>query len=177
MRKADIIKRARGVKAIVADVDGVLTDGGVIYTSDGKELKRFNIQDGLAANLARQAGIKIFLVSGRSSPALRKRSREMHVERLWQGTTDKSRILDIIKKEYRLNQSQICYIGDDLPDLKPLSRAGLPVAVPGAVKDVIRAAVFITKSPGGWGALRETVEIILKAQGKWKDVLKNYNSP
>ena len=174
MKKAEIIKRAKQIRAVVADVDGVLTDGSIIYCSDGKEIKGFNVQDGLAAQLARRAGIKIFLVSGRSSQAVWRRSREMAVERLWQGAADKENVFDIIKKNYSLKPAQICYIGDDLPDLKLLLRSGLAVAVPGASEEVRKAAALVTTRRGGRGVLREVIEIILKAQGKWKNVLQSY---
>ncbi len=176
MKKSEIVKRAKRIKAIIADVDGVLTDGRIVYRHDAKEIKVFNVKDGLAVKLARQAGIKIFLISGRSSPALLRRSREMGVERLWQGATNKLPIFDIIKKKYGLIPGQICCIGDDLPDLKLLSNAGLGVAVPDAPEDVRRAADLNTEKRGGMGVLREMVEFILKAQGKWKNVIKHYKA-
>jgi 3-deoxy-D-manno-octulosonate 8-phosphate phosphatase (KDO 8-P phosphatase) len=171
MNKADIARKARRIRAIVADVDGVLTDGGVIYGPGRLELKRFHVHDGLAVKLARHAGIRVLLVSGRSSPALSRRSREMGVDRLWQGVADKGRLFDIIRREFKLTPREICCIGDDLPDLPLLSRAGLGITVPDAPQDIRRAAALVTKRAGGEGVLREVVEIILRAQGTWRDAL------
>lgn len=175
MTKTEILKRARRVRAIVADVDGVLTDGGILYGQGGVELKRFHSRDGLAVILARRAGLLVFLVSGRSSAALARRSRELGVDRLWQRAGDKGRILGILCAAYDLEPGEICCVGDDLPDLPLISRAGFGVAVPGAPGDVRKAACFVTATRGGEGALREVVELILKAQGKWKDALRAYS--
>ena len=176
MKKADIIKKARRIKAIVSDVDGVLTDGGIYYGPGGSEFKKFNIHDGLAVKLARSAGLKVFLVSGRSSPALRRRSRELGVDRLWQGSVDKGAIFNIIKEKFNVDPSEICYLGDDLPDIPPLLEAGIGVAVPNASEEVRKAASLITRRRGGEGALREIVEIILKSQRKWKNAIRPYKN-
>lgn len=176
MTTAEIKKRARRVRAIVSDVDGVLTDGGILYGAEKLEIKRFHVRDGLGIKLARLAGLKVFLVSGRSSAALRRRSRETGVDRLWQGCVDKRKILDIIKERYGINPREICYLGDDLPDLPLLSRVGLSVAVADAAGELRGKAEIVTKKRGGEGALREVVEIILKAQGKWRDVLDPYRA-
>jgi 3-deoxy-D-manno-octulosonate 8-phosphate phosphatase (KDO 8-P phosphatase) len=176
MKKSDVIKRARPIKAIVSDVDGVLTDGGIIYGSGKCEIKRFHVHDGLAVALAKRGGIKVFFVSGRKSEALLRRSRETGVDRLWQGVSDKGALFDIICREFGLSPREICCIGDDLPDLPLLHGAGLAVAVPGAVGEVRRAAALITKKGGGEGALREVVEFVLKAQGRLKDVVNAYRN-
>lgn len=175
MKKTEILKRARRIRAIVADVDGVLTDGGILYGPGGIELKRFHSRDGLAVILARRAGLLVFLVSGRSSAALARRSRELGVDRLWQRAGDKGRILGILCTTYDLEPDELCCIGDDLPDLPLLSRAGLGVAVPGVPDEVRRAACFVTATRGGEGALREVIELVLKAQGTWGDALRAYS--
>ncbi len=174
MKKAEIIRRARRIKAVLADVDGVLTDGGILYGSGGSELKRFHVHDGLAVELARRAGLKVLLISARASQALLRRSREIGVSRLWQGVSDKGRIFGILQREFKLRPHEICYVGDDLPDLPILKKAGLAVAVPRAAEEVRRAASFTTKRGGGEGALREVIEFILKAQGRWKEVVNAY---
>jgi 3-deoxy-D-manno-octulosonate 8-phosphate phosphatase (KDO 8-P phosphatase) len=171
---AGIAARARRIRAIVSDVDGVLTDGGIIYGPGGLELKRFHALDGLAIKLARARGIKVFLVSGRTSAALARRSRELGVDRLWQGVADKRRVFDIIMATYRLHAREVCAIGDDLPELPLLLRAGLGVAVSSAPEEVRRAAHVVTERPGGEGALREVVELILKARGEWKAAIGDY---
>lgn len=174
MKKADIVRRARLVRAIVADVDGVLTDGGIVYGSHRSESKRFHVHDGLAVALARRSGLKVLLVSARASQALRRRSREMGVNRLWQGLSAKGRIFGILRREFKLRPHQICAIGDDLPDLPLLEKAGLAVAVPRAAEEVRRVASLVTKRGGGEGALREVIELVLKAQGRWKDAVNAY---
>lgn len=176
MKKTDVIKRARLIKAIVSDVDGVLTDGGIIYGPGKCEIKRFHVHDGLAVALAKRAGIRVFLASARKSEALRKRSREMGVDRLWQGVSDKGALFDILYKEFGLSPREICYIGDDLPDLPLLKGAGLAVSVPNAVEEARRAAALVTKRGGGEGALREVVEFVLTAQGSWKDVVNAHRN-
>lgn len=174
MKRADVIKRARAVKAIVSDVDGVLTDGGIVYGPGKLELKRFHVHDGVAVELAHRAGLKVFLISGRTSPALRRRSREMGVDRLWQGVSGKGALFGILNRELGLGPREICYIGDDLPDLPLLRAAGLAVAVPGAAGEVRRAAALVTKKGGGEGALREAVEFVLAAQGRLKEAVNAY---
>lgn len=175
MRRNDLLKKARRIRVIVADVDGVLTDGGVFYGHRGEEIKRFHIRDGLAVKLARSAGIRVILVSGRSSPALRRRGRELGVDRIWEGVADKRPVFDIISEKYGCSPDELCCIGDDLPDLSLLSRAGLAVTVPGAPEELQRKAAYVTKRRGGEGALREVVELILKAQGRWKDAAGAYS--
>jgi YrbI family 3-deoxy-D-manno-octulosonate 8-phosphate phosphatase len=174
MKRADIIRKARLIKAIVADVDGVLTDGGICYGSNKSELKRFHVHDGLGVLLARRSGLKVLLVSARASQALLRRSREMGVNRLWQGVSDKGRIFDILRREFKLRPHEICYVGDDLPDIPLLAKAGLAVAVPRAAEEVRRMASRITKRDGGEGALREVIEFVLKAQGRWKAAVNAY---
>lgn len=174
MKRSEIHARARRVRAIVADVDGVLTDGGILYGPAGMELKRFHARDGLAIILARRAGLRVFLVSGRASTALARRSLELGVDRLWQRAGDKGRIRAILCKAYGLAPAELCCVGDDLPDLPLLAGAGLGVAVSGAPEEVCKAACLVTGVRGGEGALREVVELILRAQGRWEDAVRAY---
>ncbi|MCC6449143.1 MAG: HAD hydrolase family protein [Candidatus Aureabacteria bacterium] len=174
MRQSEILARARRIRAVVSDVDGVLTDGGIIYGTRGTELKRFHARDGLGIILARRAGLKVFLVSGRSSAALARRSRELGVDRLWQRAGDKGRIRAILCTAYGLAPEELCCIGDDLPDLALVAGAGLGVAVAGAPGELRKAACLVTAARGGEGAFREVVELILKAQGRWEDALRAY---
>ncbi|MCX6354403.1 MAG: HAD hydrolase family protein [Candidatus Aureabacteria bacterium] len=176
MTRKELINKAKRIKAIVSDVDGVLTDGSILYGSGDVELKRFHTHDGLAVTLARAAGLKVFLISGRSSAALLKRADEIGVDHLWQGATEKGRIFDILVEQQHLSPAEICCIGDDLPDLPLLSRAGLSVSVPNAAPDVKKAVDLVTGRNGGEGVLREVVELILKARGKWREVLGAYRA-
>lgn len=176
MNQKEIIRRARKVRAVISDVDGVLTDGGIMYGPRKLELKRFHTHDGLAVKLARKMGLRIFLISGRSSHALRARSAELGVDRLWEGVTDKVGIFDIILKRFALDPSEVCAVGDDIPDIPLMRRSALGVAASGASPDVVSAASYVTRRRGGDGALREVVELILRAQGKWEDALRAYNA-
>ncbi|MCI0664569.1 MAG: HAD hydrolase family protein [Acidobacteria bacterium] len=163
-----IIARARKVRLLLVDCDGVLTDGSLYLTTLDDEVyeatKVFHVHDGHGVRLAHDAGLKIGVISGRSSAALAARAAELQITLLYQGVADKLEVYEQIKLLEGLSDEQIAYIGDDLPDLTVLSRAGLAVAVQDAVEEIRELVHFITKKPGGRGAVRETIELILKAQ-------------
>ncbi|MGH9855312.1 MAG: KdsC family phosphatase [Blastocatellia bacterium] len=175
----EIIARARHIKLLLLDCDGVLTDGGLHYTFDGKRVlegaKVFHIHDGQGLKLAREAGLKLGIISGRISPALTARARELQIDHLHQGVDDKLAVYEQIKNAEGLADEQIAYIGDDLPDLAVMRRVGLAIAVADAVDEIREAAHFITSKPGGRGAVREAIELILKAQDKWRESLQRYS--
>jgi 3-deoxy-D-manno-octulosonate 8-phosphate phosphatase (KDO 8-P phosphatase) len=160
------------------DCDGVLTDGGLHYTFDGKRvmegMKVFHIHDGQGLKLAREAGLKLGIISGRISPALTARALELQVDRIHQGIDDKLSVYEQIKTAEGFGDDQIAYVGDDLPDLPVMRRVGLAIAVADAVDEIRECAHFVTNKPGGRGAAREAVEIILKAQDKWRESLKRF---
>lgn len=164
-------RRAALVEAIVFDVDGVLTRGDIIYGSEG-EWKTFNVQDGMGFDLARQAGLKLALFSGRASTAVRRRARELHVHGLAEGVTDKGAAIGELLEKLGVKPEQVCYVGDDLVDLPAMAVAGFPVAVANAVEDVRKAAAWVTTKRGGDGAAREVIEFVLKAKGLWPKVLQ-----
>jgi len=174
----EIIARARQIKLLLLDCDGVLTDGGLDYTFDGKRvmegLKVFHIHDGLGLKLAREAGLKLGIISGRISPALTARARELQIDRLHQGIDDKLSVYEQIKTAEGLADDQIAYVGDDLPDLPVMRCVGLAIAVSDAVDEIRECAHFVTNKPGGRGAAREAVELILKAQDKWRESLQRF---
>ncbi len=175
----ETIERARRVKLLLTDCDGVLTDGSLLYTFDGKYVseatKVFHIHDGQGFVLAREAGLKLGIISGRVSPALAGRAREMQIDHFHQGVSDKLDIYEQIKTAEGLSDEQIAYIGDDLPDLAVMRRAGLAIAVGDAVTEIREAAHFITGRPGGRGAVREAIELILKAQNHWDATIQRYS--
>ncbi|MBO0858776.1 MAG: HAD hydrolase family protein [Chloracidobacterium sp.] len=175
----EIISRARQIKLLLLDCDGVLTDGGLHYTFDGKHVmegaKVFHIHDGQGLKLAREAGLKLGVISGRVSPALVARARDLQIDRLHQGIDDKISVYEQIKIDEGLSDAQIAYVGDDLPDLPVMRRVGLAVAVADAVEEVREYAHFVTQRPGGRGAAREVVELLLKAQDKWSESLLRYS--
>ena len=175
----ETISRARQIKLLLMDCDGVLTDGGLHYTFDGKHVlegvKVFHIHDGQGLKLAREAGLKLGVISGRVSPSLIARTRELQIDHLYQGIDDKLTVYEQIKTIEGLSDEQIAYIGDDLPDLAVLRRVGLAIAVANAVDEILECAHFVTGKPGGRGAAREAIEMILKAQDKWRESLLRYS--
>lgn len=171
MNLPDLQLRASRIQLILTDCDGVLTDGSLYYTANGEAAKVFHIHDGLGFKLARQAGLKTGIISGRQSAALELRARELRVDYLYQGNDAKLSAYEEIRTAENLANEQIAYVGDDLHDLVLLRRVGFAVAVADAVTEVKAAAHFVTERRGGCGAFREAVELILKAQNKWDDSL------
>jgi 3-deoxy-D-manno-octulosonate 8-phosphate phosphatase (KDO 8-P phosphatase) len=167
-------KRARAIRLLLLDVDGVLTDGRIIYDGAGRELKFFNIKDGQGIKLLQRAGLEVGILSGRRSEAVRRRAKDLGIELLRQKVWDKAQALEVILGKTKLKPEQVCYVGDDLVDLPVFSRVGLAVAVADSVKDVKAKAHYITSQPGGRGAVREVCDLILQAQGKWKAVTEKY---
>jgi len=164
---AGFLRRARRIKLIVLDVDGVLTDGSIIYSDRGDEIKSFNVKDGFAIRLAEEAGLRTGIISGRNSKLVERRANELGMAFVIQGKEDKKKVFDRLLTQFSLSPDEVCFIGDDLVDLPLLRRAGLGVTVADAPGELIREADWVTSSPGGRGAVREVIELILKAQGRW----------
>lgn len=163
--------RAKQIRVLLMDVDGVLTDGHIWLLSrrDGtaSEIKGFSAYDGAGLKLARAAGLRTGLITGRESSAVTQRARECEIEFVYQHQATKLGALEEIIRATGASANEVAYVGDDLPDLPILQRVGLAVAVANAVPEVKRAAHFVTRSSGGEGAVREAIELIVKAQGKW----------
>lgn len=164
------------IELILADVDGVLTDGSIIFTNEGIEIKRFNIRDGLGIKLWQRAGGKFGLITGRNSHIVNVRAGELGIEIVRQGTEKKVTAVKEILAQLRLEPQQACFIGDDLPDLAAMRYVGLGVAVADACVDVRQSADYVTHLNGGTGAVREVIEMILRAQQRWDDVLHPYQA-
>lgn len=175
---AEIIERARHIRLLLMDCDGVLTDGSLHYTATGEaateHTKVFHIHDGQGLRLAQTAGLPYGLISGRNSVAVAQRTRELGFSYVFQGIAEKLGTYEQIRQSAGLAAAEIAYIGDDLSDLPLLRRVGLAVAVADAVPDVCDQAHFITQKPGGRGAVREVIELILKAQTRWEEVLQPF---
>ena len=169
--------RLKRIKLFLCDVDGVLTDGS-IFIGGEHEFKRFNIRDGLGLVLARRAGLKIGWVSARPSPATKLRADELKIHFLVQqgDRVSKTGAIEALLEQEKMKWADICFVGDDIVDLGPMKRAGFAVAVADVVAEAKAAAHFVTKALGGRGAVREAVEMILKAQGKWQEFLANYTA-
>ncbi len=164
--------RAKKIKLVICDVDGVLTDGKIIYDDLGKESKNFNVQDGLGLVLLKKYGIQTAIISARASKVVAHRAKDIGIEHVVTGAFPKLAAYDQLVKKLNVKDSEVCFIGDDLPDLAIMKRVGLAVAVSNAVAQVKRVAHDTTRKRGGEGAVREVVEKILKAQGYWLNILK-----
>lgn len=162
------------IELILSDVDGVLTDGGILFDNQGIEIKKFHIRDGLGIKLWQRAGYRFGILTARNSHIVRVRASELGVDIVRQGFEDKLPVLMEVVRELRLRPEQVCYIGDDLTDLSVIKYVGLGVAVADAAEDVRAAAQWVTRTPGGHGAVRELVETILKTKGRWGDLLRTY---
>ena len=172
-RKRLLVKFAR-VKLFLCDVDGILTDATVSIGGPA-ETKRFNIQDGLGLLLLKRQGIKVGWISNRPSAATALRAEELKIDFLHQQNGRKVDAIEKILMQTSLNWADLCFMGDDIVDLGALKRAGLAVAVPNANQEAKAMAHYITRVPGGSGAVREVVEMILKAQKKWSKLVKDYS--
>ena len=174
----DVTERARPIRMLLMDVDGVLTDGRLYNVPDpaGKmvETKGFDSQDGIALQWMHKHGIKTGVISGRISPATEERAKQTKMSYVYQGYTEKIPILEEILNDSKLHSSEVAYIGDDLTDVVIMHRVGFAVATANARPEVKREAHYVTQQPGGAGAVRETIELILAAQGLWADVLRHY---
>lgn len=169
------LRRAKPIKVLLMDVDGTMTPGYVCLQTfpDGSvaEMKMFHAHDGAGIKLAGIMGIRTGLITGRDSPATTRRAREADMEFVIQGQPKKLESYKAVLTRAGVTDDEVAYVGDDLPDLPILQRVGLGVAVANAVVEVKRAAHFVTMARGGEGAVREVVELILKAQGRWKKAI------
>jgi 3-deoxy-D-manno-octulosonate 8-phosphate phosphatase (KDO 8-P phosphatase) len=168
---------AKAIRVIVSDVDGVWTDGKIIYAGDRSEVKEFNVRDGLGAKLAQRAGIRIALLTSRSSAALARRARELGITEIHQGAADKLNVCETLLRNMDATFDQVLYVGDDLPDLAPMRRAAISAAPSDATPEVHEAATWKLTSRGGGGAFRELVERLLKERGEWDAIVKSFDVP
>jgi 3-deoxy-D-manno-octulosonate 8-phosphate phosphatase (KDO 8-P phosphatase) len=170
MTTESLKQRCERIEMLVLDVDGVLTDGRIYYSDRGDELKAFHVRDGSGLKFWMQLGKRVGIITGRSSPVVTRRAAELGVTMVIQGAEDKGVAYDRLLQEQGLDAAAVCAIGDDLPDLPLLRRSGLAVAVADACADAKAAAHYVTATPGGRGAVREVVELMLQAQGRWSAV-------
>ncbi len=174
----DVAKRAKQIKLILMDVDGVLTEGRVFYVTDAQgqlmESKAFNTQDGLGLYFCNELGIKTGVISGRDSPATVARAATLKMTYVFQGHLEKESIWDQILADAKLADEQVAFIGDDFTDVPLMRRAGLACAVANARPEVCLIAHYVTSAKGGEGAVREVIEIILRAQNLWQGILTKY---
>jgi 3-deoxy-D-manno-octulosonate 8-phosphate phosphatase (KDO 8-P phosphatase) len=162
-----MMTKLKQIKVIAMDVDGVMTDGRIIYDGNGQELKFFDVQDGYAIVRTRKQGLKTAVISARSCPAVTARTTDLKFDKVYLDVYPKISAYEDLLKTLGMKDAEVCFIGDDLPDMAILKRVGLAVAVKNAVPEVKKIAHLVTKREGGRGAVREVIEKILKAQNKW----------
>jgi 3-deoxy-D-manno-octulosonate 8-phosphate phosphatase (KDO 8-P phosphatase) len=167
-------QRCQNIELILSDIDGVLTDGGIVWDSQGVETKRFHVRDGLGIKLWQQAGHGFGVITARTSRVVDVRVAELGIKIVRQATADKLAAALAVMTELKLPTGQVCYIGDDLPDLRVAASVGLAVAVADACVEMRAAAHYVTALPGGQGAVRETIEMILRAQQRWDELTAAY---
>jgi 3-deoxy-D-manno-octulosonate 8-phosphate phosphatase (KDO 8-P phosphatase) len=165
------------IRLLVLDVDGVLTDGRIILTPDGQEIKAFHVRDGAGMKYWKREGGKLAVITGRGSPTVLRRAEELGVDAVRLEARDKLPAYESVLAELGLTPQQTAVMGDDLPDLPLMRRCALPVAVADAVEEVKRAAGYVTRLSGGAGAVREVIEVILRQTGAWDAVMARYIPP
>lgn len=164
MTPADLRRRLARVRALVLDVDGVLTDGGLYYGPSGEPLKKFNVKDGMGLRLVREAGIAVAFISGESSSAVVRRAEKLKVVDVFLGVEDKLEALEKVLARRKVDPAEAAYVGDDVNDLPPMRRVGLAIAVADAVPEVRKAAHWVTSRRGGDAAVREVCDNLLKSR-------------
>lgn len=170
----DALARAKNVKMLILDVDGVLTDGSIAVGDNGELFKTFNVRDGLGITLAQKLGIKTAIITGRESKMLAYRARELKINAFYQNKKNKVPAYKELLAEYQLKDEEVAYIGDDLFDLAVMKRVGFPATVADATEEAKSVSILISDFAGGKGAVRQIIEFILKAQEKWLAVIDSY---
>ena len=171
-----VIEAAKQIKLIAFDVDGVLTDGKISYTSSGEEIKSFNVRDGHAIKMVFRAGLNVAVITGRESPMVQRRCGELGIELLYQGIKDKHLTLVDIMERTGFTASEIAFMGDDVVDLPVMRTVGLGCCPSDAAEEVIQRSDLVTRAPGGDGAARELVFFVLQAQGLLEGLMKRYTN-
>ncbi len=174
---ADALERAKNIKMVIFDVDGVLTDGGIYIGEKGELYKSFFCRDGMGITLWHRAGLQTAIITGRESVMLANRAKELKIGAVWQGRHDKRAAYAELKEQFSLDDAAIAYIGDDIIDLPLMLQAGLAAAVSDAASEAREAAQLVSAAPGGRGAVREILEFILKAQGRWAALVADFMGP
>lgn len=172
----NLAQKCSQIRLLLSDVDGVMTDGRIVFDNQGTESKAFHIRDGQGIRLWQQNGGQAGIVTGRSSQAVKLRAAELDIKIVRQGVDDKLAMVKSICRELELELAEVCFVGDDLPDLAPIRGVGLGVAVADAAEDVRQAADYTTSLNGGCGAIREVVELLLKNTNRWESALRKYQS-
>jgi 3-deoxy-D-manno-octulosonate 8-phosphate phosphatase (KDO 8-P phosphatase) len=168
------LQQLKAIKLLILDVDGVLTDGKVIYTDSGEEIKSFDARDGHGLKLLMRSGIEVILLTGRESKAVLHRARDLGIEHVYQKVLNKIEVYETILTKRNFEDQDVGFVGDDLVDMPVLRKVGFSAAVPDAVPEVKEMVDYVTIKKGGEGAVREICELLLKAQNKWEKVTEKY---
>ena len=163
--------KAKNIKLVILDVDGVMTDGRIVIDDNGVESRNFDIKDGMGVVVLMMSGVEVAIITSKKSGAVRHRAEEVKIKRFQEGIKKKTEPYEEMLKEMGITDAEVAYVGDDLVDLSMMKRVGLPIAVGDAVDDVKQHAAYVTKARGGYGAVREVAEMILKSQDKWDKIL------
>jgi len=170
--RTSLKEKIKKIKLLILDVDGVMTNGDIILDDQGKETKIFNVQDGYGIVLFQRAGYKTAILSARTTGAVEARAKDLKISKVCQDAYPKIKAYKKLLGDLKLKDEQVCFIGDDLPDIEVLRLVGVSITVPNAVNEVKQIVDHVTKREGGVGAVREVIELILKTQGKWSGILK-----
>ena len=166
LEQDEIKRRAVDLYLLLFDVDGVMTDGGIILIGESAEAKRFDVQDGMGVTLARAAGLKVGIITGRASAPVHRRAEELRMDEVCQGFFYKEEALDVLIEKHAIDPRRIAYVGDDLLDLPVMKRVGLPIAVSNACPEVKAHSIYVTQARGGHGAVREVIDWLLDLRGQ-----------
>jgi 3-deoxy-D-manno-octulosonate 8-phosphate phosphatase (KDO 8-P phosphatase) len=172
--RSTLASRCSAIELLLLDVDGVLTDGSIVYADNEVEVKRFHVRDGSGLKLWHLEGKRSAIISGRKSPVVEVRAAELGIGKVIQGAADKQAAFADVLAHADVRAEQVCFVGDDLPDLPSLRQCGLAVAVADACLEVRAAAQYVTRALGGHGAVREVIELILRCQGRWQQVIEPF---
>jgi 3-deoxy-D-manno-octulosonate 8-phosphate phosphatase (KDO 8-P phosphatase) len=172
--KKIVLQKARKIGILLLDVDGVLTDGTILYNEKGEELKRFFVQDGQGIRWLQRSGIEVGFLSGRSSRAVELRAKELGISFLFQGIKNKIKVFEKLLQQTNLHLDQVSFVGDDFIDLPLLKKVGLSISVINGHPLVQKEVDYVNKAAGGYGAVREVSELIIRAQDKWEPILREY---
>ncbi len=170
----EVVERAAQVRIVLMDVDGVLTDGRLFMGSDGSDGRSFHVRDGQGVRLGQRGGLQFGIISGREARVVAERAAELYITEVHQGVQDKNDVLRDILARLQLSPEQVCFVGDDLADVPVMKAVGFAVAPGDAAPEVCDIAHHVTKSCGGRGAVREVVDLLLRASGKWEQVTERY---
>ncbi|MGE0267705.1 MAG: KdsC family phosphatase [Candidatus Omnitrophota bacterium] len=173
--KKSLKDKIKKVKLLVLDVDGILTDSRIIVDDHGRELKNFNVQDGFGIVLFQRLGFKTAIISARGSEAVKARAKDLKISHVFLNARNKLKVYKQLIKDLNISDQEVCFMGDDLPDLAVAQTVGVMFTVPDACREIKKGALVVTEKQGGHGAVREAIELILESKGLWAGVVKEYS--